>query len=336
MSIGTIVSWVMMSLRYSSGKKLGDVEEWFIAQFKPGDHFWFAGQSLELVRIKDLSVIVKKSNRKGGAIPSWLGGRLSLTSKMSEVLRSRIYELNSGTSMDEDMEFVRPLMEFHAERSHLPGQDEFLVEYFESHEGFHLLLYPFEGRHVHEAIGALVAFRIAQQMPITFSIAMNDYGVELLSDRKIDVEKVVNHKLLHPDNLISDVQSSVNAVEISRQRFRDIARISGLIFEGFPGKKKKERHLQNSTQLLFDVFREYEPENLLFQQATEEALTFQFEEARLRSALKRIQSQNIVIVRPDRATPLAFPIIVDRLRAQVSSEKLEDRIAKMTIELEKD
>lgn len=334
MSIGTIVSDIMMSIRFTSGKNIGKVEEWFISQFKPGDHFWFAGRSLEMVRIKDMTVYVKKSSKTTGSIPSWLGGRLSLSSEMSLMLRRQIHDYHNGKVTAPEMDFIRPLLDFQKERSYLPNKDELMIEYFKSREGYHMILYPFEGRFVHEAIGALLAFRISKLKPITFSIAMNDYGVELLSDQEIDVEAVVIHDLFKTEQLFEDIQNTVNVVEMSRRRFRDIARISGLIFEGFPGQKKKERHLQNSSQLLFDVFREYEPDNLLYQQAIEETMTFQFEEARLRKALNRIQKQKLMIVRPDKPTPFSFPIMVDRLREHVTSEKLEDRIKKMTLEFE--
>lgn len=332
MSIGTIVSDVMMQIKFTSGKKIGNVEEWFISQFKPGDHFWFAGRSLELVRIKDMSVFVRKSNKTSGSIPSWLGGRLSLSSEMSVMLRRQITHFNQGKVITPEMAFISPLLDFQQERSHVPADDELLIEYFESNEGHHLVMYPFEGRFVHEAIGALVAFRISKLLPISFSIAMNDYGVELLSDKKIDPKDILTKELFTTDQLYEDIQNSVNAIDMSRRRFRDIARISGLIFEGFPGQKKKERHLQNSAQLLFDVFREYEPDNLLYLQAIEETMTFQFEEARLRRALERIAKQNFILKTPDKPTPFAFPIMVDRLREHVTSEQLQDRIQKMQVE----
>ena len=335
MSIGTIASEVMMQLKFTSGKKVGQVEEWFLSQFKPGDHFWFAGRSLQLVKVKDMTGVVKKSNKTTGSIPSYLGGRLALSSEMSVMLKSQIHNFQETRNESPEMRFVSPLLEFQAERSYLPKEDEFMIEYFPSQEGFHLVMYPFEGRHVHEAFGALMAYRLSRLQPITFTIAMNDYGFELLSDQEMNVDKVISSDLFDPKGLFEDIQSSVNAIEMSRRRFRDIAKISGLIFEGYPGQKKKERHLQNSAQLLYDVFKDYEPDNLLYQQAVEETMTFQFEEARLRKVLSHVKGQKLVITKPDKPTPFSFPIIVDRLRETVTSERLEDRIKKMTLELEK-
>lgn len=334
MSIGTIISDAMIQVKFLSGKRIGSVEEYFIAQLTPGDVFWFAGRCLELVRIKDMAAQVRVSKKKSSRIPSYMGGRLSFSSNMSTALREQLYDYVEGKSTDEDLLSLKPLFDMQSQRSLMPRRDEFLVEYFQDEEGFHLLMYPFEGRYVHEGMAALVAQRISMTMPISFSLAMNDYGFELLSEKKIDVEALVTNDLFTSKDLETDIHSTINGVELARRQFRDIARISGLIFQGFPGKKKKDRHLQSSAQLIFNVFKDYEPESLLYQQTYDEVMTFQLEEARMREALERIRSQHIIISRPTKATPFAFPIMVDRLREKLTSEKLVDRISKMKLELE--
>ncbi len=331
LSIGTIVGDNLLYVKFVTGKYLGTIEEYFISRLNTGDVFWFAGKCLELVRIKEMEVHVRKSNRKSGKVPSWQGGRMPLSSQMSEMIRLKIDEAATNTENDEEMKFLRPLMDLQKDRSHLPKKNEFLIEYFHSSEGYHVVMYPFEGRFVHEGMAALVAYRLAQIMPITFSIAMNDYGFELLSDQKIPIYEAVETNVLGIENLLKDIQASINSTEMARRKFRDIAAISGLIFKGLPGQKVKERHLQSSSQLFFNVFHEYESHNLLLLQAFEEVMDFQLEEARLRMALDRIAHQKIVITEPDMPTPFAFPIMVDRTREKLTTERLEDRIKKMMI-----
>ncbi len=332
MSIGTIVSDAMIHITYVRGKRLGSIEEYFISQLVPGDAFWFAGRALELVRVKDMTAQVRDTKKVNSRIPSYMGGRLPLSSQMSRVLREKLNDYLHNDIKDIEMEALIPLFEMQVERSAIPNQDEFLIEYFETDEGHHLLFYPFEGRNVHEGLAALIAKRLSRKMPIGFSLSMNDYGFELLSDKSIDVEKYVNYELFSHKELIQDIQASMNAVEMARRKFRDIAIISGLIFNGYPGKQKKERHLQSSAQLLFNVFHEYEADNLLYLQTYEEVRTFQLEEARMRKALDRILGQKIKLIKLDKPSPFSFPIIVDRLREKMTSEKLEDRIKKMVLE----
>jgi ATP-dependent Lhr-like helicase len=334
LSMGTIVGDASVLIKFVSGKYIGSIEEYFIAQLNPGDVFWFAGRTLELVRVKDMEAQVRKSNKKSGRVPSWQGGRMPLSSLLSDMIRVKVDEAAHDRNEDPEMKFIRPLMELQRRLSHLPKKNEFLVEYFESSEGHHVMMYPFEGRNVHEGMAALVAYRIAKIRPITFSIAMNDYGFELLSDQEIPIYEAIETDLLGSDNLRLDIQASINSTEMARRKFRDIAAISGLVFKGYPGKPIKDRHLQSNSQLFFDVFHQYESTNLLLLQAYEEVMDFQLEETRLRRALDRIARQKIIVKEPGRPTPFSFPIIVDGMREKLTSEKLEDRIKRMLVKFD--
>jgi len=227
------------------------------------------------------------------------------------------------------------LLKLQITRSCVPQPDQILIEYFKDREGFHLLFYPFEGRFVHEGLGALFAYRISKIKPISFSIAMSDYGFELLSDVEIPIEEALAKGLFSTDNLIPDIQRSLNEVEMARRNCRDVASIAGLIFKGFPGKPQKEKHLQTSSSLIFEVYHDHDPGNLLYLQTYEEIRTFQLCESRLRVAMNRMESQEIKLQRPDKATPFAFPIMIDRMRERLTSEKLLDRVAKMKLALER-
>ncbi|MDB5156231.1 MAG: ligase-associated damage response box helicase [Mucilaginibacter sp.] len=331
LSIGTITSEMSIRVKWLSGGSLGTVEESFISKLKPGNTFWFAGRSLEFVRIKEMTAYVKKSNAKKGMIPSWNGGRMPLSSQLSAVFRDKLDEVAHGIEKDIEVIVLKPLFNLQEELSHLPQSHEFLIESFKSREGHHLLFYPFEGRLVHEGMASLLAYRISRVRPASFSIAMNDYGFELLTDEDVPIEQVLEDAdFFSIDNLLEDIQHSLNANEMARRRFRDIAHIGGLVFTGYPGQQVKNKHLQASSSLLFDVFSEYEPDNLLVRQAYNEALAFQLEEFRLRAALQRIIKQNIILKVIERPTPFAFPIMVDSLgRERLTTESMEDRIAKM-------
>jgi ATP-dependent helicase Lhr and Lhr-like helicase len=259
---------------------------------------------------------------------------MPLSSQMSEMIRYKIDQAATRNESDQEMLFLRPLTELQRVKSHLPKKDEFLIEYMKTSEGYHVMMYPFEGRFVHEGMAALLAYRIAQIKPITFSIAMNDYGFELLSDQEIPIYEAVETNVLGVENLNSEILASINSTEMARRKFRDIAAIAGLVFKGYPGNKVKDKHVQSSAQLFFDVFHEYESHNLLLHQALEEVMDFQLEEVRLRRALNRIGLQKIIITEPEGPTPFSFPIMVDHMREKMTSEKLEDRIRKMKVNFE--
>ncbi|HVF80962.1 MAG TPA: hypothetical protein VM884_03470, partial [Flavisolibacter sp.] len=327
----------------------------FISRLEPGDAFTLAGRQLELIAIKDMTVIVKKSNKKKSIIPSWMGGRLPLSASLGKVLRQMVDEADeghwplaagsnakenktfSGTTINNqrpiEIQVLQPLFKLQKQLSHVPAANELLIEQIENRDGFHLFVYPFEGRLVHEAMAALLAYRIGKLLPITFSIAMNDYGFELLSDQPIPVDDSNVYELFTAENLVQDIQHSVNSTEMAKRKFRDIAVIGGLIFQGFPGDYKKTRHLQASAGLLFNVFNEYDPNNVLIRQAYQEVFDVQMEEVRLRDMLQRVQASKIVLTYPERFTPFSFPIKVDSMRESLTSEKLADRVRRMQEQL---
>jgi len=329
LGMGTIVSDTSMRVKFVSGGYIGSIEEWFISKLKPGEVFWFAGRSLELVRVKGLDVQVKLSKSKTGLVPAWMGGRMPLSAQMGEMLREKLEEAFDEKATDPELQFIAPIWRVQAERSCIPGRHQFLIEKMQSKEGCHVFCYPFEGRAVHEGMAFILAYRLSLFTPLTFSIAMNDYGFELLSADDIPIETALDSDIFTTRNLQNDILQSVNAVEMARKRFRDIASISGLIFQGYPGKPTKEKHLQSSSSLIFNVLSEYEPHNLLLRQAYEEVMYFQLEEARMRKAFDRIMNQEIIIQYPEKPTPFCFPIMVDRLRERMSTESLEDRVQKM-------
>ncbi len=333
MHIGTIVSSPMLKVKFMGGKYVGVIEEGFISRLEPGNVFTLAGLNLEFIMVKEMTAIVRKSNASKAIVPSWDGGRMPLSSNLGMMLRRKFNE--ALTSNDPELQALEPLFLLQQKLSHVPKENELLIEQIETKDGFHLFVYPFEGRLVHEAMAAILAYRLSQITPITFSIAMNDYGFELLSDQPIPLDDTNVYELFTTDQLFADIQRSVNSTEMARRKFRDIGVVGGLIFTGYPGEQKKARHLQSSASLLFNVFSEYDRNNLLLRQAYNEVMEQQMEEQRLRNMLQRIQTSHIVLTYPQQLTPFCFPVKVDSMRENMSSEKLEDRVKRMQSQLAK-
>jgi ATP-dependent Lhr-like helicase len=329
LGIGTIVSDSMMQVKFRSGKRLGVMEENFLSRLRPGDVFWYSGRNLELLQIHNMEAIVKPSKAEKGTIPSWMGGRMPLSAELSQNIRLQLDEYTQSIFKLPELKKLKPLLDLQQKVSAVPRINELLIEQLKTREGYHLFIFPFEGRSLHEGIATVLAYRISLLLPVTFSIAMNDYGFELLSDQEIDVRAIIDNDLFSPEHLYDDTLKTNNAAEMARRRFREIASIAGLVFSGFPGKQKKTRHLQASSQLFFEVFSDYEKDNLLLRQAFDEVLDFQLEVARLQEAFRRISTNKIILSRPEKPTPFSFPLLVDMFRERFSSEDLQARIDKI-------
>lgn len=336
MSIGTIMGDATLQVRYLKGSTIGSIDESFISRLKQGDSFTLAGKVLEFVRVRDMTVWVRRAKSKRGVVPRWFGGGLPISDELSTAIREQLGRAQRGDLTTPELQALQPIFELQSKWSIIPSADELLIEQVKTREGWHLFFYPFEGRLVHEGLAALFAYRLAQQKPMTFTLAFNDYGFELLSAEPVDdIEAFLTDRLFSTENLIDDVLASLNAGEMAKRQFREIARISGLISTRYPGGQKTARQLQASSSLMYDVLQNYDPDNLLLVQAQREVLQRQLESTRLHQALLRLQRSAIVLKPTKRPTPFAFPLLVERLRQTLSSETLEDRVRKMLASLDK-
>ncbi|WP_295203455.1 ligase-associated DNA damage response DEXH box helicase [uncultured Chryseobacterium sp.] len=328
MNMGVIVSDAMLKVKFISGGYIGMIEEYFISRLKKDEKFILAGRTLEVAMIKDMTVFVRATSGKA-LVPSYLGGRLPLSSNLSVFLREKLSGALNPKASEKELKFLHPLLAKQEERSHIPKDDEFLVELIKNREGYHLFMYPFEGRLVHEVMAALIAYRISKLAPISFSMAMNDYGFELFSDKEIPLNEDNLHKILNRENLMTDVISSINAAEMARRKFRDIAVISGMVIQNYAGKQRSNKSLQSSAGLIFKVLEDHDPNHFLVRQAYTEVFNIQLQEPRLVEAFKRIENSRVILKQAKTFTPLSFPIKIDSLRQTLSSEGLDARIQRL-------
>ena len=334
MNIGTIVSDTAMVVKYMSGKRLGMVEESFLSKLKKDCVFVFAGKLVSLARVQDNVAYVRRAKGKPNAVPRWMGGRMPLSAELGDQLRRKFDEASRGQFAGKEMKAIRPLLEVQTRWSVIPRMDQLLIEQQKTRSGWQLFVYCFEGRLVHEGLAAVAAYRLAQAQKTTFSIACNDYGFVLQSTTQIDPSALLDGSVFSSDSLVEDIHKSMNATEMAKRQFRQIARVAGLVHQGLPTRRKSSKHLMASSNLFFDVFCNYDPENLLLQQAEQEVLDLQLDANRLQRAIRRIEDSEIILVSPEKMTPLAFPLLVDKLRERLSSESLAERVARMQKQLE--
>jgi ATP-dependent Lhr-like helicase len=329
LSIGTITSDSSIAIRFQRGATLGAVEEYFIARLKPGDRFLFAGRPLELIGVRGMVAEVRRATGKATAVPQWMGGKMPLSTLLADRVRGRLHAAREGSAIDREMEWVTPIIAAQEKLSHLPAPGELLIETVRTREGHHAFLFAFAGRAVHEGLGALIAHRLTQQNPRSISIMVNDYGLQLLSSKPLDFSETEWREVLASDRLHEDLLRCMNTTELAKRRFRDVARVAGLIIEGFPGTRKSTKQLQISSSLLFDVFSQFDPGNMLLEQARREVLRDQLDVRQMEACLTRLEGEQLVLKTPKRLAPMAFPLWAESIRTHVSNETWEEKVAGM-------
>jgi ATP-dependent Lhr-like helicase len=333
-NIGTISSDESMQVHWFNGRVIGSIEESFISRLRVGDVFLFAGRSLTLAQVKDMTAYVRPAQRRTRNVPRWQGGRMPLSTELADATLELFTRWqHDGTP---EVHLLKPLLELQSRCSRLPHHGELLIERTQTREGSHVFVFPFAGRLAHEGLATLLALRLSRNTPVTFTLSFNDYGFELLSDRSYRAEEATLRDALRVGDLTADLLACVNVSEGAKRAFRDIARIAGLVMQGFPGRGKSNRQVQASTSLIFEVLRQFDPHNRLIDQARVEVLTRQLESTRLAAALRRVERLPLAVIDTERLSPLAFPLWAERLQSQIlSSESWKDRVMRMAAQLEK-
>jgi ATP-dependent Lhr-like helicase len=286
--IGTIVSDASVNVQFMRGAKIGNVEESFLAKLQPGERFTIGGKAVEFVRMRDMTAWVRSARGGSSIVPRWMGGKLSLSGALSRRIQRELEAANGADLMSAEMRAVLPLIELQQRYSHVPRETQLLVEAHTTREGLHLCVFPFAGRHVHSGVAALAAWRLGQRAPLSFSMAFNDYGFELLSPTAYDIDEETLRFALDPAHAEEDIVASINAAELARRHFREIARVTGLVFQGYPGDSRSAKQLQVTSGLLYDVYAKHDPGNPLLEQAKREVLQRELEHSRLKRTLDTV------------------------------------------------
>ncbi|MGQ2924297.1 MAG: ligase-associated DNA damage response DEXH box helicase [Hydrogenophaga sp.] len=331
LSIGTITADGAMQVRFLRGASLGSVEESFISRLKPRDRFQFAGRTLELVTVDQMTAYVRTAKGVSATVPRWQGGRMPLSTELGAAVEAAL----SGPRDEPELRALAPLLDLQARDSALPTPHTLLVESVQTRRGGSLFVYPFAGRTVHEGMAALFALRWARHAPNTFVYAVNDYGFVLTSQTPAPVDAELIQRLLAPHALMEDLQAGMNLTEMARRQFRDIARVAGMLTPSMPGAaQRSQRQLQASSGLLFDVLQRYDPQHLLLAQAAREVLDAQMDVQALAATLARCAARRLDLHHPRTLTPLSFPLWAETVRGELSTEDWSQRVRRAAEQLQ--
>ena len=328
LNVGTIVESPMLKVRLvkaltkagtprGRGRFLGEIEEWFVEQLLPGDTFLFAGYVLRMETIVENEVMVTRSADETPRVPTYAGGKFPLSTYLAERVRHTL------SSPDHWKHLPAPVAEwlgFQDMRSLLPKADQMLVETFPRSGKFYLVCYPFDGRLAHQSLGMLLSRRLdrARMRPLGFvasEYALAIWGLRDLSDLDLAA-------LFDEDMMGDDLDAWLAESNLLKRTFRNCAIISGLIERRHPGQEKSGRQVTFSSDLIYDVLREHDPNHILLRATEEDAATGLLDIARLGSLLKRVKGQ-IITSHLTRVSPLAVPVLLEIGRESVHGETSE-------------
>lgn len=327
MNVGTIVASPTLNVRLAIGRNvkrpgrvLGTAEEWFFEHMTPGDTFYFAGEVLRLERVDGMDAVVTRAPNDSPKIPSWMGNKFPWSTYLADRVRKMLYDPESWRAYPDQ---VREWLEKQREVATIPKPDELLVETFPYQDRFFMVCYPFDGVLAHQTLAMLLTRRLERigKQPIGF--APTEYALSIWGRQ--DMSDVDMGALFHEDMLGDDLESWLNEALLMKRTFRNCAIIAGLIERKHPGQEKSGRQIAFSTDLIYDVLREHEPDHLLLRAAWDDASGGFLDLGRLQGILTRVKDR-INHAPLSRVSPLAVPVMLEIGREHVAREASEEML----------
>jgi len=347
LNVGTIVEAPMLRVRLAPlkggalkpanvlapGRILGEVEEYFIEQLAPGDTFVFAGEVLRFEGLRETDAIVTRAHASDPKVPAYEGGKFPLSTYLADRVRRLLAEPRSWSRLPDQ---VSDWLRLQADISVVPGPDEILVETFPRGNKHYLVCYPFEGRLAHQSLGMLLTRRLERARAAPLGFVANEYALaiwglndmgEMVRNGRLDLGR-----LFDEDMLGDDLDAWLAESSLMKRSFRVCAIISGLIERRHPGQEKTGRQMTVSSDLIYDVLRQHEPDHILLKAAFADAATGLIDVGRLNLFLKRI-SGRIRHIALRQVSPLAVPVMLEIGRESVPGEASETLLREAVEEL---
>ena len=315
MNVGTIVESTTLRVKMRGGRFLGEVEEYFAQGLVPGDTFIFAGRLLTFKGIRETTIEVSPGRGETPKVPSYIGGRLPLSSNLAEGVRAVLQNPSSWRNLAAP---VKEWLERQEQLSTLPKSEELLVEIFPRRKLFYMVAYSFEGRNAHQTLGMLLTRRMERSGTQPLGFVSTDYAIAIWS-----LEQPSNIEDLFDEDLLGDeLENWMAESTVLKRTFRDVAVIAGLIDRRLPGHKKTGKQVTFSSDLIYDVLRKYDPNHNLLRATRADAARGFTDIHRLGALLKRIKT-NINVKYLTKVSPLAVPILLEIGRENVKGSAIE-------------
>ena len=327
MNIGTIVEEPLLAVRLLArgrrsrglgGAKLGEVEEYFASQLRPGDTFLFAGRLLRFRALTQSGVEAEEGGSGEPMVPAYAGGRLPLSTYLAARVQAILHAPKRWAALPEP---VREWLAMQRARSRLPGPGSLLIETFPRGGRWYLIAYCFAGRNAHQTLGMLLTRRMQRAGLAPLGFVATDYVLGIWSaERPTGIED-----LFAEDMLGDDLEAWMAESSMLRRGFRAVAVIAGLIDRSLPGAQRSRRQVTVSSDLIYNVLRKHQPDHVLLRATRADAAAGMVDLGRLAALLAHAKGR-IVHVALDRVSPLAIPVLLEIGRESVVGRAAQDAL----------
>ena len=286
LNIGTIVSEGFVDVLLKR-RRLGSVEENFIKQLQIGDLFVLAGRVVRLVDTGVNEAYVERADGHLPTIPRWNAAKMPLTSGLARAVRQLRSDLARQMEKDEPQSTDWLVENYHLSKanaeaivrqfraqlsiSEIPVGEQMLIELYRDEERSHYFFHSLIGRSANDALSRIVAWRLRNRLGGNALVTIDDYGF-LLTVRPFQEMPLEDWRLcFEREGAEEDLARALRGSELVKWQFRGVAQTGLMVPRNLPGRERKKRQLAWSSEVLFRVLEQHEPDHPLLVEAYRQA-----------------------------------------------------------------
>jgi len=285
-NLGTIVSEGMVDVLLKH-RRLGSVEEGFIKQLQIGDLFILAGRVVRLIDTGVNEAHVERADGHLPTVPRWNTAKMPLTSGLARAVRGLRTDL-AKRLQDRHVDPVEWLVEayeiskanaqaiveqFRAQEriSEIPVGRKLLIEIYRDGEYSHHFFHSLIGRSANDALSRIVAWRVKNRIGGNALVTIDDYGF-LLTLRPFQEMPLEDWRLcFERDGAEEDLARALRGSQLVKWQFRGVAQTGLMVPRNLPGRERKRKQMSFSSEVLFRVLEQHEPDHPLLVEAYRQA-----------------------------------------------------------------
>ncbi len=349
LNIGTIVSEGFVSVLLGR-RRLGSVEEGFIKQLQIGDLFVLAGRVVRLIDTGVQEVHVERADGQLPTIPRWNAAKMPLTSGLANAVRglradlaARLREGSDADAIDWLVETyqisianAQPIVEFFCAQmaiSDVPVGRNLLIELYRESEHSHYFFHSLIGRSANDALSRIVAWRVRERIGGNALVTIDDYGFLLTLRRFQELPLAQWRACFRRVEAEEDLHAALRGSELVKWQFRGVAQTGLMVPRHLPGRERKPRQLSWSSEVLFRVLEQHEPNHPLLEEAYRQAVHTFLDAETAYAFLDQVQGFEWKLRELPAVSPFSFPIYASKIKESMMLEDPATAIERIYFEM---
>jgi len=281
---------------------------------------------------------VERADGQLPTVPRWNAAKMPLTSGLARAVRQLRTELDTKIRSNSDDDAIADWLVEHYEIStanaqaivelfraqlsisDIPVGRKMLIELYREGRHTHYFFHSLIGRSANDALSRIVALLVKDRIGGNALVTIDDYGFLLTLRRFQELPLADLQSCFARTHAERDLAAALRGSELVKWQFRGVAQTGLMVPRNLPGKKRKQKQLSWSAEVLFRVLERHEPDHPLLIEAYRQAThTFLDAEAAYRF-LDEVRDFDWKLLELPTVSPFSFAIYASVIKENMMLE----------------